>query len=363
MQLYRRTPEAIDLPAPHPYPCSFRERDVEQLVHAEAKSFLDPFCGSGTALLAAARADRLVYGFDCNPIAILISRFRTLKAGSKFFSLTESILSSAAIELRSLVLQGNRKLHAFEGRDHWFSPESQSALSAILRFEEALPPNDDLRTWYRLALSRIINRVSRQDSETRYVAREKGFTRAEIIDVFLDSLHFARQYLLERGSLRGRANAQVADSGRRIPLEDASVECIVTSPPYANTMDYYLYHKQRMNVLGYDFKAAQKTEIGSRWEYSSLKRPLAKWEGEYRHSLAEMRRVLRSGSLCVLIMGDSQVAGKLVDAAAMTLEFAEEIGFEWVRTESVDMSERSRSFSRAFQRPHKKEHTITLRAV
>lgn len=362
MQLYRRPSQAVDLPAPHPYPCSFRERDIEQLIDPDARSFLDPFCGSGTSLLAAARDERTVHGFDCNPIAILIAQFRTLKADRSFFSATESILTTAATGLRSLVLQSNRKLHSFDGRDHWFSPAAQSALSAILRFEETLAGDDAVHVWYRLALSRIINRVSRQDSETRYVAREKGLKRSEIVDMFLDSLHFARQYLLDRGSLRGNATASVADSGRQIPLEDASVDCIVTSPPYANTMDYYLYHKQRMNVLGYDFKMTQNTEIGSRWEYSSLKQPLARWQAQYRHSLSEMRRVLRRGSQCVLIMGDSQVAGKLVDAAAMTLEFAHEVGFERVSVESVDMRERSRSFSRAFQRPHKKEHTITLRA-
>lgn len=363
MQLHRRPSQAVDLPAPHPYPCSFRERDIENLIEPNAKTFLDPFCGSGTSLLAAAREGRTAYGFDCNPIAILIAQFRTLKTGSRFFATTESVMSCAAPGLRALVLESNHKLHAFEGRDHWFSREAQSALWAILHFEQTLPPGEDVHTWYRLAISRIINRVSRQDSETRYVAREKGLRRAEIIDIFLESLDFSRQYLLDRGSLRGAVSGSVADSGRRIPLDDASVDCIVTSPPYANTMDYYLYHKQRMNVLGYDFKAAQNTEIGSRWEYSSLKRPLGKWEAQFRHSLSEMRRVLRPDSQCVLIIGDSQVAGKLVDAAAMTRGFADEIGFSCVRVDSVDMSERSRSFSRAFQRPHKKEHTIHLRAV
>lgn len=333
------------------------------MVDPRAKVFLDPFCGSGTSLLVAVRENRTAYGFDCNPVATLIAQFRTLKVGSRFFTVTESIIGSATGALRRPALESNCKLHAFEGRDHWFSAEAQGALRAIFGFEQMLPAGEEIHTWYRLAISRIINRISRQDSETRYVAREKGLRRPEIIDIFLDSLCVSRQYLLDRGKLRGIARVAVTDSGRRIPLADASVDCIVTSPPYANTMDYYLYHKQRMNVLGYDFKTTQNTEIGSRWEYSSLKRPVSKWEAQYRESLREMRRVLRPGSRCVLIIGDSQVAGKLVDAAAMTRRFAAETGFDCLNTESVDMSERSRSFSRAFQRPHKKEHTITLRSV
>lgn len=363
MQLYRSPAQAVELPAPHPYPCSFREADVEPLIDRAAKVFLDPFCGSGTSLLVAAQRGCIAYGFDCNPIAVLISQFRSLRTDSKFFASTESIIGRAAIELPALVLQSTRKLHRFEGRDHWFAPEAQSSLSAVLRLEETLPESEEIRTWYRHSLSRIVNRVSRQDSETRYVARDKGLTRAQIVDMFLESLHFSRQYLLERGTLPGKAQACLGDSGRHIPLDDQSVDCIVTSPPYANTMDYYLYHKQRMNVLGYDFKATQNTEIGSRWEYSSLKRPLKKWQTQFEHTLKEMRRVLRPGSQCVLIIGDSQVAGKLVDAAAMTVDLSTCVGFESLRVSSVDMKDRSRSFSRAFQRPHKKEHTIILRAV
>ena len=54
-----------------------------------------------------------------------------------------------------------------------------------------------------------------------------------------------------------------SDSQKLTFLKDNSVDHIVTSPPYANTYDYYLYHKFRIQWLGYDVKEVQDNEIGS----------------------------------------------------------------------------------------------------
>jgi DNA modification methylase len=151
-----------------------------------------------------------------------------------------------------------------------------------------------------------------------------------------------------------------ADVRAQLPLADASVDTIVTSPPYANSMDYYLYHKQRMNVLGYDFKAAQRTEIGSRHEYSSRKAPVAKWNDNYAAVLAEFRRVLRPGGCAIVIIGDSQIAGEKIDAALLTQTIAARLDLASTIVTSTPLGGRSRSFSRGFQRPNKIEHVIRL---
>lgn len=275
----------------------------------------------------------------------------------------DSVIARLSLELTLGTSHSSQELHAFHGRDHWFSPIAQSALSEILLWKSNVHHDRDLDTWYQFALSRIINRVSRQDSETRYVAREKGLSRHEIVTLFAESLAYSKSYLQARGPLVGNVQVSWSDSATKIPASDDSVDCIVTSPPYANTMDYYLYHKQRMNILGYDFKTVQNTEIGSRWEYSSLKKPLSQWNDQYRSTLAEIRRIIRRGGMCVIIIGDSQIAGHLVNAADLTADLSSAVGFKTLSVRSTSMSERSRSFSRAFQRPHKREHIVALQAV
>jgi site-specific DNA-methyltransferase (cytosine-N4-specific) len=169
--------------------------------------------------------------------------------------------------------------------------------------------------------------------------------------------------LRERPPLNAQTLVAEADLRARMPLPDASVDRIVTSPPYANSMDYYLYHKQRMNVLGFDFKRTRNMELGSRHEYSSQRAPAEKWFADYRHFLTEFRRVLREGGDAVVIIGDSQIAGTKIDAADLTASICRDIHFEMEVVDSVALDGRSRSFSRGFQRPNKFEHTLRLTAV
>ena len=46
------------------------------------------------------------------------------------------------------------------------------------------------------------------------------------------------------------------------------INLVVTSPPYPNSYDYYLYHKHRMLWIGLDYRTAQDKEFGSRHQHS-----------------------------------------------------------------------------------------------
>lgn len=310
--------------------------------------------------MAAARRGVRSFGFDCNPIAVMISRFRTFKASKGDFVAIDSVIADASVRL--FASRRTSSLCDFEGRDHWFSADVQAALAAIIAWAREPGIAVRLRPWFEVSLSRIVNRVSRQDSETRYVARDKPWRTDAVLELFVTSLVQTRDFLKARGPLSGTATAELSDTSLRIPLPDASVELVVTSPPYANSMDYYLYHKQRMNVLGYDFKTAQTIEIGSRWEFSSRKRGLERWRVQYVNSLRECRRILRVGGSCVIIIGDSQISGTLVDSAQLTQEIGASVGLRVMSVESRPLENRSRSFTKSFQRPNKMEHTIALRA-
>jgi len=64
----------------HPYPAKF---PIDLAIHNLQKyssdgSILDPFCGSGTTLLAAKYLNKQAFGFDINYIATLISNAKLL---------------------------------------------------------------------------------------------------------------------------------------------------------------------------------------------------------------------------------------------------------------------------------------------
>jgi SAM-dependent methyltransferase len=352
--------ETPDIHGAHPYPCKFPPQSIRRFLEPGGGVLLDPFCGSGTTVVdAAAHGWRQVYGFDSNPIAVLISQFKTLRIDAVFFVAADSALADFAISAERT--KPARTL-SFHGATHWFAKHVLRDLEKILSWID-LYKDVRIKTWLRLSLSRIVNRVSRQDSETRYVAVDRRIDPGETFERFADSAAATLSMLRDRSALSADIVVGQAEIRSGIPLKDGSVDRIVTSPPYANSMDYYLYHKQRMNVLGYDFKQAQNMEIGSRHEYSSQRAPAQKWFSDYRQSLRDFRRVLREGGDAIVIIGDSQIAGKKVDAAELTAAIATDLGFSTQLVESVALEGRSRSFSRGFQRPNKFEHVLKLVAT
>lgn len=344
----------------HSYPCSFPPSTPRSLLEGDGV-FLDPFCGSGTALVEAARNPQLgvVVGWDCNPIAVLIARYKTLDLTDEFMTIAGEV--SEDLRDRSPTFQSSEAaLHEFPGRDHWFGEQTQRELAAILAWIEEVSLTEAVKTWLTCTLSSIVTRVSFQDSDTRYARVDRDVAPGRPSELFVQRAASLFDALVERGPLGSDIRVELVDVMSGFPAEDETVDEIVTSPPYANTMDYYLYHKQRMNILGFDFKQAQKAEIGSRWEFSSMKAGAPKWVEDLKWVVNETARVLRPGGKATLIIGDSQIAGELIDISSVIVDLAQGADLQVEVNDSVPMEQRSRSFNASFQRPNKFEHTITL---
>lgn len=323
--------------------------------------FLDPFCGSGTSVLEASLHggfDRAV-GMDCNPIGLLIASFKTLEAAPSDLSSADDLMAEL-LDRATGFQHAEPDLPDFDGRDHWFDPQVGRELAAILGFIQASAIRRFEATWLRCALSSIVTRVSFQDSDTRYVRKEYEVTAGETSSIFVKRAEDMLNALKSRGPLSSEVDLRECNVMDGFPIPDETVNLIVTSPPYANKMDYYLYHKQRMNVLGLNFKNVQRAEIGSRHEYSSQKQTASKWSEDLGFIVKETKRVLRRGAAAIWVIGDSQIAGTRIDLSDETRVLATTHGLEYELLESVPLSQRSRSFNAAFRAEGQLEHTIKL---
>ena len=348
----------------HPYPAKFPAALAAQNLDDCARPdsiVLDPFCGSGTTLVEAKYRGMHAIGVDSNDLACLISRVKTTPLKKTDFNAVERVLDDIRHERRLKLGGAIRGPANFINCSHWFQQNVILEISALL---DAIRRIRSIRArdFLRVVLSSIVVRVSNQESDTRYAAVDKKvpdeFTRNLFIKKTEDNM--ARMRHFSAFAPKSKISVHCADSRDLSCIRPCSVDCVITSPPYANTYDYYLYHKFRSIWLNLDFRSAQRNEIGSRREFSSLKRGVGKWREDMYKCISEIHRVMKSGGTAVVVIGDSVIAGEKIDNGAMLAETAESLNFKILRIDSSEQAKNSKSFNPMFSRAGKREHVIRV---
>jgi hypothetical protein len=200
---------------------------------------LDPFCGSGTTLVEALSRCKFSIGIDCDPLACMIAVTKT--SGVRYTRIQE-----LGHKLREMWDGPAKKLSAPMPRlvnfSHWFSESAwgylQSLLTAIMELDCSKHELDFLLCVY----SSIIRYVSNADDQTQktYVSGTLKKQPPEVVPIFWKALRRAVTGLRELEGIRlPKAQAAVikGDSSN-IELPAASVDLVITSPPYLDSVDY-----------------------------------------------------------------------------------------------------------------------------
>lgn len=367
----------------HPYPAKYTFDMIKEFILKYSKEkdlVIDPFMGSGTTGLTATFLNRYFIGTDINPIAYLVSNYKLknlidedLKKSNCFLKELEIFLNEKEI-IKTLTIEEekyndiNIKIKSYKSIDHWFKPQVILTLSAIIEFIEYYLKKD--KTLYNIALtafSSIIVTVSNQESNTRYVAIEKK--NLDNLNVYN---HFFKKYSsLVELSLKGVREHDILEGSKaylknskyfsQLLTENKKADFLITSPPYPNTYDYYLYHKHRMLWLGYDYEPVMNEEIGSRREFSSLKRPPIKFEEDLLEIFKDCDKILKKGAYILIIIGDGKIQGEIYDSLETTLRIGKILKWETISADFTNLDETSKSFIQTFRTKGKKEHFILLR--
>ena len=350
----------------HPYPAKFPVSTPEEYILRYSKvgdMVFDPFVGSGSSLLAATANNRFAVGTDINGIAVLISKFKLLDIDDNDVEKLNAFLASVRLKMES---KSYGLLWHYDSINHWFSDSAIEALSCIKNEIHCFFDDDcKLKLFCSLVLSTIINTVSKQESDTRYAAIEKDWiTHSFVMDKyeckFVQCLEILKNCYRSEEYLEG-ARVYLHNSKKCAEvLTSNSVDMIITSPPYPNTYDYYLYHKHRMLWLDEDFKYAMNEEIGSRREFSSLKKPKDNFAKDLLEIFLSCDIVLKVGGFIVIIIGDGKIQGKMYDSMANTIKVIDEIGWHLIHDSYTNLDETSRAFQSSFRTIGKKEHVLTF---
>ncbi|MCI0520821.1 MAG: site-specific DNA-methyltransferase [Chloroflexi bacterium] len=372
----------------HSFPAKFPPQLPRQFIAAltnPGEVVLDPMMGSGTTVLEALLAGRRGVGFDIDPLAVMISQAKVtpLDAG-RVASAQAFILKNArkrasqerrALE-QCLLIQWDGKTKEF--LDYWFDRETQVELYALLtEIQQVADP--DLRRFFKLAFSAIIITKSGGVS----LALDLGHTRPHRAKVIVSEGDAKRETQAEAGmryhtkilrspfeefDKRARKNMEGImayapmsfraaihyGNAQNLPLEDASIDLIVTSPPYAsNAIDYMRAHKFSLVWLGNSIAALsqkRKEYIGSedlaRRSLESLPeitrgvvaeiakldeqkgKVLHRYYSEMTAVIREMHRILKPGKSAVVVVGSSLMRGRDTEIQTCLADIGRAIGFE-----------------------------------
>ena len=361
----------------HPYPAKFIPQIPNALIQelsSVGETIADIFCGSGTTLLEALQLKRHAIGIDANPLATLISRAKTTPLTDSAFAelaahrrACEPILEKVQSRTGDLPPAG-RPFRSSGWRpapdvcEFWFASHVVEEL-AELRILIDRVPIEAAQRLCAVAFAAIIVAVSKQDSDTRYVRREKAVEPGDTVRRYLSQLDAAVSTVHEMSDLvEDRFSCQVLDADLMEAPETEPFDLVATSPPYPNAYSYHLYHRTRLIWLGHDPELFKKIEIGSHRKYSAKGRRRATPETfrkEFEKIFQWLRERLRHRRYACFVIGDSTIDRQRIDNASLIAEAGASVGFREVARIKRTIAPTRKAFNPKIGRI-KTEHILIL---
>jgi len=345
----------------HVYPAMMIPQVARRLIRLYGRVggvLLDPFCGSGTSLVEARLAGMHAIGVDLNPFAAFLARAKTTDFDLEQVAREAKRLRAAVDEM----LKNSVRIEPpqFFNIDYWFKPEVQADL-ALLHHAIQNHTTPAVRDFFLVAFASTV----RESSNTRrgeyklYRIPEAELSRHNppVFTLFWErvgrNLRGLSEFLAERAP---HTTARVIETDSRLPLpiESASVDVIVTSPPYGDsqtTVAYGQFSRLVLQWLGFEDETAKsvdrralgghKRETQTPFHSPALEETLAAirsespkraaqvWQfyADFAECFPELTRVAKPRSYACFVVGNRTVKGVRIPTDQILIEIAQ--GFGW----------------------------------
>ena len=390
----------------HPYKGKFYPQLAKSLLNVSGvecgSRVLDPYCGSGTVPLECLLNGYQAYGFDMNPLAAKIAK---AKSGILLRDQLLVELAAASITDSLKFASLSDELDQFPKGVHaellsWFPEPVLGKLNEVLTRIRLLG-DETLVDFFEVVLSSIIRDVSHQEpSDLRIRRRKEPLSDAPVFELFSKRLAAQmlrlRKYRAIEARQPGRRHAPKIEEGDsrssecflKAGIENASVDCVVTSPPYATALPYI--DTDRLSILALmgtpsneravvessltgsrEIKRKERMALEDELEGGSVALPppvvetlksilvgnrgtdagfrrqnmpalLSRYFTDIQQTLAQVHRVMKSGAKAYYVVGDSRTkVGDdwfAIPTCQHTREIAAEVGFKVHPSISIDVT-------------------------
>ena len=353
----------------HPYPAKL----LPQIAHFFLSSnkfcptrgvVLDPFGGSGTVALEACLSGRRAVYVDTNPLARLIAKTKLWDSTGVDFEITLNRVKERFKKSRTTAHPDVINV------SKWFDPQVIRALARIraaIRLEE----DEKIKEFLDVTFSATVRRVSNADLRLSVpvLAKSKNLQIRDASDVWLKFEEQFRSNARRSSELRkimpndvgieifgDDARSMTPNSGGII--RKASVDLVITSPPYAGAQKYIRASSLCLGWLGLagtgQLKPLENKTIGrehllknevkniSSTSVSSANKVLARirqknpvraaicstYLNEMEQVIKQVSEVIKAGGYFVLVIGNNEVCGEKFLSSRYLAELASNSGFD-----------------------------------
>ena len=271
----------------YPYKGKFHPQMIRALMNVikikEGETLLDPFVGSGTAVLEAQILGVNGIGIDISPLCVLISKVKT-----------ESV--DVIDEIKKY-------------KDYYLFKKNSKE-----------PSDERIKNFYKVAEMMAHSDQSR---------RGRNFDSSFVNDA-LKMIASVEDYgnAIKKHNLKIGKTKILKDDIRKIPLKDESVDGIITSPPYSIALNYVANDAHSLKALGYDLEKIKEDFIGVRG--TGLNK-FELYDKDMEKAYSEMYRVLRKDKYCVVIIGNVTFQGQEINTTQNVIDYCEKIGFKTIK--------------------------------
>lgn len=388
---------------PAKFPPQLPRKFIEGLT-APGDVVLDPMMGSGTTVLEAYLSGRHGVGFDIDPLALILTKAKVTPLNGRLVAqIGNEISERAEFAVRR---RRNELEKALESRwdpktrdfiDYWFTPETQIDLLALITEIEQIE-DVKIRAFFELAFSAIIITKSggvslafdlahTRPHRAKVVIGRTGevVLRGELTDsssrrikLLTKTLRspfreFGKRVEQNLGGLPESESDRIQPylkgllepeperlepyiapgNAQGLPLDNKSVDLIVTSPPYvSNAIDYMRAHKFSLVWMGYlidelgqkrneyiggegvsdfdfeDLPARTRQVVAAIADRDKRKgRVLHRYLSEMTRTLREMFRVLKPGKAAIVVIGSSVMRSRDTETHTCLAEIGQQTGF------------------------------------
>lgn len=366
----------------HPFPARMApDLALERLALLQRGSrILDPMVGSGTVLRQAISLGHRATGFDLDPLAVLMARVWTTPVADEAIERMASRIIDHARSMDAGVIRlpwidDDAETTAFIG--YWFGQEQAADLRRIAFAldqagaggnAEAAAATDVLR----LSLSRII--VTKEQSAS--LARDTSHSRPhrvadassfEVFAAFEKAIRLLRKRLADHPPETG-ASVSLGDARKLVAIKNASIDAVLTSPPYLNAIDYLRGHRMSLVWLGRGFGELRRirsnsigaerapNDPGSSAMFQQIKAAMGNFDAlptrygamidryseDLYRMISEVARVLAPGGTATFVVGNSCLKGTFVQNASGVSEAAKMMGLTPLDTVERTLPENKR---------------------